>query len=158
AFAAAGDVHLLAGFRQIFQNVAAVAIEHQGAGRHIDDEVFAFTAMAVSRPAAAPLVRSPVLAIDDLGQAIGARYGADNDTAAIAAVAAVRPTARNVLLAAKADTAAAAVAAFYINGYAINEHEKAFSYQQLAFSHPNDWTLSQRYIVRESLAGFLAES
>src|SRR5205807_9514524 len=49
--------------------------------------------------------------------------GADDDAAAVAAVAAVRPAARLVLFAAKAAHAAAAVAALDIDFDPIDEHE-----------------------------------
>ena len=82
-------------------------------------------AVAVVRPAAAAVVGAPVLAVDDVGQAVGAGHGADDDVAAVAAVAAVGAAARHVLLAAEATAAAAAVAALDVQSHPIDEHRKS---------------------------------
>src|SRR5205823_1861421 len=63
-----------------------------------------------------------VLAIDDVGEAVGAGDRADDDAAAIAAVAAVGAALGNVLLAPEAAAAAAAVAALDEDGDSIDEH------------------------------------
>ena len=76
----------------------------------------------LSRPAAAAAVGAPVLAVDDLGQAVGAGHGADDDVAAVAAVAAVRPALGYVLLAPETAASRAAIAAFDEQRYAIDEH------------------------------------
>ena len=47
--------------------------------------------LAVGAGAAAAVLRLPELAVDDLGQAVGAGDGAKDDVAAVAAVAAVGP-------------------------------------------------------------------
>src|SRR5262249_2077516 len=56
---------------------------------------------------------------------VGPGHGADDDRAAVAAVAAVRPAARHVLLPAEAAAAAAAVAALHEQSYPIDKHERS---------------------------------
>ena len=58
--------------------------------------------MQLARAAAAAALGAPVLAVDDVGEAVGAGDGADDDVAAVAAVAAVGPALGDVLLAAEA--------------------------------------------------------
>ena len=74
-------------------------------------------------PPASAALGPPVLAIDDLGQAVGAGHGADDDVAAVAAVAAIGAALGNVLFAPEAAAAAAAVAAFDEYGDSIDEHD-----------------------------------
>src|SRR5438132_1131273 len=113
---------LLARFGQVAQDMAAVAVENQGAGRDVEEEVVGAWAVAVGRPAGAAALGAPMLLVHNRGQAVGAGHGADDDAAAVAAVAAVRPAARHVLLAPEAADAAAAVAPLYIDHNAINKH------------------------------------
>src|SRR5207247_8267175 len=122
AAAAAGDVDLVAGAGQVAEQVAAVAVQHQRARRDRDDQILAALAVAQGRPARPAAFAAPVLLVDDLGQAVGAGDGADHDAAAVAAVAAVGAAARDVLLAAEAHHAPAAVAAFDVQGDTVNEH------------------------------------
>src|SRR5262249_3747453 len=102
---AAGHDHLLARPGEVAQDVAPVAVEHEGAGRHGDDEVVAVAAWAVAAAAGGAAGGPPVLAVDDVGQAVGAGHGAHDHGAAVAAVAAVGAAARHVLLAAEAQAA-----------------------------------------------------
>ena len=103
--AARGDDDLLAGAVEVAQDVAAVAVVDDRAGRHGDDEVFGLAAVAVARLALAAGVGAPVLAVDDVGEAVAAGDGADDHVAAVAAVAAVRPALGDVLLAPEATAA-----------------------------------------------------
>jgi hypothetical protein len=64
-----------------------------------------------------------MLAVHQLGQAVDARLGDHDDAAAVAAVAAVGPAARDVLLPAEAHAAIAAAARFDIDSDAINKHD-----------------------------------
>jgi hypothetical protein len=64
----------------------------------------------------------PVFAMHKLGKTINARFGNNDHAAAIPAIAAIGPTARDVLLAAKAHAAIPAAAGFNFNSDAIDEH------------------------------------
>ena len=75
-------------------------------------------------PPRPPLSALPVLAVDEVGEAVGAGDGAEDDAAAVAAVAAVGPALGDVLLAAEAEAAAAAVAALDEDLDAIDEHAR----------------------------------
>ncbi len=76
----------------------------------------------LSGPPRPPASGAPVLAIDDLGQAVGSGHGADDHVAAIAAVAAVRPTLGDVLLAPEAAAARAPVTTLHEKRNSVNEH------------------------------------
>ena len=122
ASAAVSDVYFLIGFRQIAEDVPAVTVDDQGAGRHGDDDIAASFAVLFGPHAGTAILGAPVLAIDNVGQAIGAGHGADEDAAAVATVAAVRPAARYVLFAPEAQAAAAAVSTLDVQNHAIDEH------------------------------------
>src|SRR5262249_15522232 len=112
----------LAGPRQIAKHVAALAIEDERAGGHVNNKILAALAAAASAAAGPATLGAPVLGMDDAGQTVGAVEGLDNDAAPRAAVAAVRPAARHVLLAPEAAAAAAAVAPLHKNRHTINKH------------------------------------
>src|SRR5690606_21171429 len=78
---------------------------------------------------------APVLAMHELGQAVDARLRDNDHAAAVAAVAAVRPAPRDVLLTAKAHAAIAAAAGFHIDGDAINEHDYQANQQKQGCTH-----------------------
>src|SRR5262249_56738958 len=130
--AAAGHGHLLAGGGQVAQHVAAVAVADDRAGRHGDDQFVGAAAVAVVGHAAAAVGGAPVLAVDDVGEAVGAGDGADDDVAAVAAVAAVGPAAGDVLLAAEAAATGAAVAGLDVEGESIDEGHDESRTAQLA--------------------------
>src|SRR5204862_4823842 len=90
-------IHLLAGAGQVAQDVAPVAVVNQRAGRDGDDEVGGTAAVTVIAAAGATGGGAPVLAVDDLRQAVGAGHGADEDRPAVAPVAAVGPSLGHVL-------------------------------------------------------------
>src|SRR5262249_10584626 len=129
---AGGDGDLLAGAGEVAEDVAAVAVADDGARRDGDDEVLGVLAVAVVAPAAAAGGGAPVLAVDDLGEAVGAGDGADDDVAAVAAVAAVGPAAGDVLLAAEAAATGAAVAGLDVEGESIDEGHDESRTAQLA--------------------------
>src|SRR5207302_43763 len=112
----------VAGRSQIPQNVATVAVENDGTRRHGEDQVAALPAVAVGALAGGALLGVPVFAVDDLGQAVGAGDGAEEDVAAVAAVAAVGAALGDVLLPPETEAAPPAVAAFDKNGDPIHEH------------------------------------
>ena len=60
--------------------------------------------------------------VDDIREAVGPGNRANDDAAAIAAVAAVGAALGDVFLAPKADAAASAVAAFDVDGDSIDKH------------------------------------
>src|SRR5262249_52324121 len=77
--AAARGAARLAGGDQVAQDVAALAVVQEGARWHVDDQIFGLAAVAVGGLSAAAVVGPPVFAIDDLGEAVGAGDGADDD-------------------------------------------------------------------------------
>ena len=72
----------------------------------------------------------PMFAMRHLGQAVNALFGLDDDASTISAVTAVstvRPTQRDKFLAAKTDTAVAAVPRGHLEGHFIDEvHARAY--------------------------------
>src|SRR5262249_2732990 len=120
--AAARHGDLVAVADQVAQDVAAVAVADEGAGRHRDDQLVGLPAVAVVRPAPAAVLGAPVLTVGDGGRAVGVSPGAPDDGPAVAAAAAVRPAPRHVLLAAETAAAAAAVAALDKQSHAIHKH------------------------------------
>src|SRR5262249_49019184 len=84
-------------------------------------------AMSSGAAAGAAVFRPPVLAIDDLGQAVGARDGANDQVAAVAAIAAVGPAARHVFFPAETAAAAASVATLHEDNYSVHEHLRPLS-------------------------------
>ena len=89
----------------------SISIEHERTGRHGDNQIPAFAAMTIVRPTRAAFRRAPMLPVNDGRQAVGTGNRANDDVAAVTAVAAVRPTFGHVLLAPEAATPAAAIAA-----------------------------------------------
>jgi hypothetical protein len=61
--------------------------------------------------------------MDDLGQAIRAGHGADDDIAAVSSVAAIRTTLGHVFLAPETTAARTAIAALYEYRYPIDKHD-----------------------------------
>ena len=99
-----------------------LGVDDHRAGRHADHQVFGAAAVAIASRAVLAALGPPVLAVGERRQAVDARLGDHDDAAAVAAVAAVRPAARHVLLAAEAHAAVAAFAGFDFDGDAIDEH------------------------------------
>src|SRR5262249_40088052 len=98
------------------------AVVDDGPRRHGDNDVLG-GASGLLGPLPWPAARSAdVLAIDDVGETIGAGDGADDDAAPIAAVAAIRAALRFVLPAPEAATAPTPVAAFDEDGDSIDKH------------------------------------
>ena len=94
AAAALGDGHLLAGLGQVAEDVAAVAVADDRAGRHVDDEVLGVAPWQLAAARRRRRCGPPVLAVDQAREVVGPGDGADDDGAAVAAVAAVRPALR----------------------------------------------------------------
>jgi hypothetical protein len=65
---------------------------------------------------------TPMLAMGERGQAVDARLGDQDNAAAVAAVTAVGPAARDILFATEAHATVAAAAGFNVDGYAVDEH------------------------------------
>ena len=107
---------------QVFEHVAVVGVDDDRAGRHANDQILGAAAVAIGAAAVLAALRSPVFAMRQGGEAVDARLGHHDDAAAVAAVAAVGPAARHVLLAAEAHAAVAAAAGFDFDGDAIDEH------------------------------------
>ena len=65
---------------------------------------------------------APLFAVSEQGERIDARFGDHDDAAAVAAVAAIGATARDVFFATEAHAAITAAAGFDFDGDAIDEH------------------------------------
>jgi len=78
--------------------------------------------VSLGTPAGASVLGAAVLAVHDGSEAVSAGHGADDDAAAVAAVAAVRTSTRDIFLAAKAATAAATISPFHVQADAVYEH------------------------------------
>ncbi len=122
ASAAPGADHGFAERGQVFQYVAVLGIHNDRAGRHFNDQILGVPAMTLFAAAVPSALGPPLLAMRECRERINARFGDQNDAAAVAAVAAVRSAARNILLAAKADATITAPAGFDFNGDTIDEH------------------------------------
>ena len=107
---------------EVAEYVAALAVVNDGARRHGDDEIGAVLAVAIGGAAAFAALRSPEFAINEGSEAVGIGVGAEDDAAAVAAVAAVGTAFGDVFFPAKTATAAAAVAALHEDFDAIDEH------------------------------------
>ena len=122
AATALGDDDLVTVLLEVAQDVAAIAVADDGARRHGNEELVSLAAVAVGRLALAAAFGPPVLAIDDVGEAVGAGDRTDNDVAAVAAIAAVGAALGHILLAPEATAARAAVAALDVNRHPIHEY------------------------------------
>ena len=107
---------------KILEHVAVFGVDDDRAGRHLDDQILGVAAVAIASRCRARRVGAPLFAMRERGEPIDARLGDHDDAAAVAAVAAVGPAARHVLLAAEAHAAVAAAAGFDFDGDAIDEH------------------------------------
>src|SRR5262249_3249262 len=119
AAAAVGDVHLVAWLLEIAQHVAAVAIDDQRSRRGGDDQIAGPPALAIVWLAVAAIIGAPVLAVDNVGEAVGAGHGADDHAAGVAAVTAIGAALGDVFFATKARRAPAAVTALDIQNNTI---------------------------------------
>src|SRR4051812_25770045 len=88
-----------------------------------NDEILSTAAMAVRAASVLAALGSPSLAMPKRRKAVDALFRNHDHAAAVAAVAAVRPAARDVLLAPKTHAAIATPAGFDFDSDAIDEHE-----------------------------------
>ena len=119
------------GAGQVLEHVSGLGVDHQRAGRHVDHQILAVAAVAIRAAAALAAFGLPVFLLRERRQAVDALGRDDDHAAAVAAVAAVGPAARNVLLAAKADAAVAAAAGLDLQSDAIDEHENCLARRSL---------------------------
>jgi len=116
------DRHLIAGGDQVLENVPAIPINNHGSGRYFDNQVLRTTAGTIRSRSGLPGVSPPMFAMGNASKIVRAGPSANDDGAASPAIAAVRPALRDILLAAKADAAIAAIAALYKDRHSINKH------------------------------------
>ena len=107
---AACDQQTLAVFGQIADHFVGHDVVHYGADRHDDDLVVATLAVHLPAHAVLAALGAELGLVAEVDQRVEVLVGHQPDTAAIAAVAAIRATQRYELLAAKADAAVAAIA------------------------------------------------
>lgn len=95
---------------QVADDLVGLDIDHHGADRHGDGQVLAGLAVHLPAHAVLAALRTERALVAEVDQGIEILVGDQPHTAAIAAVATIRPTQRDELLAAKADAAIAAIA------------------------------------------------
>ncbi len=114
--------HLVAVADEILQQVATTGVPDQCAERNPNDRVGTASAglqLALSMSAAFGL---PVSMAGQMAEAGDVAVGTNDDVAAVAAVAAVRPTARNVRLPPEAEASVSAVTGFAVKRDLVDEH------------------------------------
>src|SRR5262245_6114187 len=119
--AARGD-DALAIVRRVLERKAALRIDHERAGWHLDDEGLAAAALTIRATTGRAACRPPEAVMRKRCEVVHAVSGDDDDAAALAAIAPVGTAMRDVLFAAEADAAVAAAASLGLNRDAIDEH------------------------------------
>lgn len=110
ALAALGHQQAIAMLGQVADDFVGLHVHHHGADRHHDDAVFAALAVGLATHAVLAALRLEGPLMPEVDQRIDVLVGHDPHAAAVTAVATIGPTERDELLAAKADTAIAAIA------------------------------------------------
>jgi hypothetical protein len=122
AFAPARSDESHARARQVCQQVARVGVVDQRTDRHAQRDRLAVAPLAVAPtavPAAAGLVASLVVEVE---QGAEVRVRDQHDAAAVAAVAAIRSSARHMLLTAERDTPVPAASRLHLNHRLVDKH------------------------------------
>src|SRR5690606_32601174 len=115
AVPAAQQHHALARLRQVGDHVLLVFREHLRARRHLQDHVLPARAGAVAAHAVMAALGAEMLGVAVIDQRVQAIDAFDDDIAALAAVAAVRPAELDELLTPERHAAVAAVARLEVN-------------------------------------------
>jgi len=108
-----GDNQLLAGRQQLAHDLVGVALCDHRTHRHLDAQILAPPAGAVTALPAMAVFGSEQALVAKVHERIEIRIGNQHHISAIAPITAVRSTAGNVLLAPKAHATAAAIACFH---------------------------------------------
>src|SRR5690606_17553501 len=95
---------------EVTDDLVGLDVDHLGADRHPDHHVLAGLAEHLPAHAVLTALRGVVALVAEVDQGVEVLVGDQPDAAAVAAVATVRATERDELLAAEADAAVAAVA------------------------------------------------
>lgn len=110
ALATLGHQQTIAVLGHVADDFICLHVHHHGTDRHHDDAVFATLAISLPAHAVLAALRLERALMAEIDQRVDVFVGHDPDAAAVAAVTAIRPAKRDELLAAKADTAIAAIA------------------------------------------------
>ncbi len=122
-----GNQQTLAMLGNITDLLIGFCIEHHGAGGNTNFQVFAASAGHLLAGAIMAALGTEQALVTEIHQSIQTLVSHQINTATVAAVAAIRTTPRNVLLAPKTDNAMTAVSCFYTNRGFINKlHPKTF--------------------------------
>ena len=122
ALAAARDADDGARLDEVAQDHAGRRVAHDRAGRNVERQVLPVLAGAVAAAALAAVARGIDRARREIEQRRHVRVRAQEDGAAVAAVAAVRPAALDVLLPPERAAAVAAFSAAHAQTRLVNEH------------------------------------
>ncbi len=118
--AAADDKPLVTG--HVLDDLAALGLLDDGAARHFDHKVRRGFARAVFCGAVGPVLGDVLFAVFEVDQGVEMVVHDEHHVAAVAAVAAVRPAGRHILLAVKRDGSVAAVSRSHADFCNINKH------------------------------------
>src|SRR5580692_9955964 len=120
---AVSDYHAFIRAGKIVDLVARFRVIHNRAHRHFQQNVFAFTPLAVRTLAVTSALRLVLRIESEVNQSIVTLTRFHNDVPAITAVAPGWPTPRNILLPPESETAIPAIPRLHSNCGFINEHE-----------------------------------
>ena len=101
-----------------------LGVHDHRAGRDANDEILRAAAVTIRPAAVLAAFGPPLLTVRERRQVVDVRLGHQHNAAAVAAVAAVRPAAWDVLLATEAQATVAAPAGSDFDGDTIDEHCK----------------------------------
>jgi hypothetical protein len=120
--AAVGDHQALIGTGKVVDLLSRFLVVDDRSYGNLEDDVAAFAAGLVGALAVTPALGLVFRIEAEMNQGIMALAGLHDDVAALAAIASRRATARNKFLAAKGETAVAAIASLHPNFRFVNEH------------------------------------
>ena len=125
---AAGKQHMaLAGLVHVRPQAAASCVAHDGAHRHLDDEILSALAAAEHCRAVAAVFGGVLALVAEIHQRVHVHVGKQDDAAAVSAVAAVRAAVLHKLLTMERNRAVAAVAGLRGDFYLIDKHDDSSS-------------------------------
>ncbi|MPN30145.1 hypothetical protein SDC9_177603 [bioreactor metagenome] len=107
---------------EVNQHLAGIKIGHHGADRHFEENVVGFASVLILAAAVGAAGRGIMALVKKIGKALLVQSGAQDDTAAASAVAAVRPAFGHELLASETAATVAAVAGFHRYAHFIHKH------------------------------------
>ena len=121
---AAGDNHAVTSALQVAENMAAVAIADDRAGRDVNIEVVGIGTGAVGTLTMLAPFRSPVALARQMSEIREALHGADDHVPAASAVTAIGAAPGRIFLAPEAEAAVASIAPADLDRHAVDKHDR----------------------------------